>query len=98
MNRSRESAGSGLLGSLAGDDGRPENAFRPFVGGLDAILLQEPQQVAAVVLWPYTVQQLLIIDIRQDAVTEMIGQLPMQLLRTFFGSPPREEHRAPARA
>src|SRR5450759_3580679 len=52
------------------------------VGGLDSFHLQKSQQVAAILLQPDSVQQLLIIVIPKDTVAEMSGQLQIQLLRT----------------
>lgn len=67
----------GAAGDLAGDDSRPENAFRPM---LSSFHLQESQQVAAIMLQADSIQERLIVVILQDTVAKMSGQLPFQYL------------------
>lgn len=66
------------LGYLASNHCRAQCSFGPVVGGLDTRVLQKAQEVAPVMVPPNLVQQPLVVPVRQDPVSKMVGDGRLQ--------------------
>src|SRR5206468_11505178 len=69
------------LRHLARDDRRPQRPLSPVVGGLDTRIVQEAQQIAAVVVPPQFVEQAPVVGVLQRAVPQMVGDSVLEVLR-----------------
>ena len=72
------------LGYLPGDHRRPQRPFGPIVGRLNARVLQEPPQIAPVVVPANLVPPPLVVPVPQDPVPGVIGNRLLQT-RGFGG-------------
>ncbi len=68
------------LRHLAGNDRRTQRPLGPVVGGLNARIVQEAQQIAPVVVPPQFVEQPPVVGVLQGAVTQMMGDGFLELL------------------
>lgn len=71
---------AGTMRYFAGDHGGTQFAFGPVVGRLDAVLKEESQQIASILLSAHSVQQPPIIVVAQNPIAQMLCEFLLEFL------------------